>query len=184
MNKFEIGKILKEIREELGWTQKEIANLLSVEHEHINNVECGIADFAEKQELFFEDIFGINIYVYAWLRKDQTYSSSELPEIPVKNLAISVLGNELQTELAKSIEKLKGKKVNMNDSHGSDKDKLVLSIDAADRPRRSLIKACEAALDYLNKIQPITDEGLWGCLHVKDILRDALQSYNQESVGQ
>lgn len=64
----DIGKQIKKKREELGWTQEELASKMGYKSKStINKIELGINDVAQTKIVKFADILGTSIpYIMGW----------------------------------------------------------------------------------------------------------------------
>ena len=59
----ELGKILKERREKLGITQKELADFCDLSHNGISRIEIGNSDIKLSTLLKMSKIIGINLII-------------------------------------------------------------------------------------------------------------------------
>ena len=62
----QIGPRAKQIRETLGWTQRETATALNISYVHLCNVENNKAKPSQSLIDKFVEIWGIDLYVLAW----------------------------------------------------------------------------------------------------------------------
>ncbi len=64
----DIGKALKELRARVGITQRSAANQVGVTYPHMSNVENGSKQPSWKLLADLSTLYGIDVYVYAWLK--------------------------------------------------------------------------------------------------------------------
>lgn len=64
-----IGRLAKQLREQLGWTQRETADALQVSYVHLCNVENEKSQPSQSLLDRYRDLWGIDLYVFAWCKE-------------------------------------------------------------------------------------------------------------------
>ena len=64
-----IGTTAKQLREALGWTQRETADALHVSYVHLCNVENNKTQPSQALLDRFRELWGIDLYVFAWCKQ-------------------------------------------------------------------------------------------------------------------
>jgi len=64
------AEILIEYRKHLGWDQSEAAEKLNITNVHLSNLEKGKSTPSIKLIEKVEEVYGVNIYVLAWHKKN------------------------------------------------------------------------------------------------------------------
>ncbi len=71
-----LGPTARALREEFGITQRAAADRLGVTYAHLCNVEGGKARPSPELQARYGEVFGVDLYVYAWC------TSGELDRMP------------------------------------------------------------------------------------------------------
>lgn len=74
-----IGERIKQRRQELQWSQRELANRMGYNHSTITRIEAGIIDIPQSRIMQFSDVLGVSIaYLMGWDEEEKQSAESEL----------------------------------------------------------------------------------------------------------
>jgi transcriptional regulator with XRE-family HTH domain len=102
MTRNELGKAARSLREAIGWTQSEVANVLGLSVVHVCNMENGKAAFSESTLDTYQKVIGVDLYVLAWCQQGDLES---LP-VGIRNAA-EKLSDALSAEIRKTVNRWK-----------------------------------------------------------------------------
>ena len=74
-----IGERIKQRRQELSWSQRELASRMNYDHSTITRIETGKIDIPQSRVVQFSKVLGVSIaYLMGWEDEEKQPAESEL----------------------------------------------------------------------------------------------------------
>ena len=80
-----IGDRIRIKRNELGWSQRDLADKMGYNHSTITRIETGKIDISQSRVVQFSEVLGVSVaYLMGWLNEDEQKKNDILTDIILK----------------------------------------------------------------------------------------------------